>query len=333
MDSRGNLLVRLHKWANRQDENFVSETFAFLMQFLIDEEPGAAANLLRRLTDNFFDLQTAEARSVTVRTQIMTGGGTPDLAFRTQDRLAYVEVKVESPAAAGQLSKYQQLLVQSGVADTRLILLTRHVIDLPPDVLAAIRHVRWFQVADWLEEEHRRYTFKAVSSFLVQQFLELLGAKGMTMGQVSFELAGGVRALRNFMNMLEESAHVAGVKVQAKAYPSESGLFLDGKNYWLGINYDYPDLLTFQTWNRPVDPDKAAALGVGEVHEWNNKKGHGWGRDLDLTADGVFFYARPRAGQMQVLEAFIRESIELARKVELPGDSAVQPNDPAEEDS
>jgi hypothetical protein len=68
VDSQTNLLVRLHKWAHRQDENFLTETFAYVIQYLIEEEPQAAAGLLRSLTDGFLDLQPKEARAVTVRT-------------------------------------------------------------------------------------------------------------------------------------------------------------------------------------------------------------------------------------------------------------------------
>jgi hypothetical protein len=333
LDAQSNLFVRLHKWASRQDENFLTESFAFMLQYLIEEEPQAAAGLLQALTGGFLSLEPVEARAVTVRTQIVTGEGTPDLSLRLMDRLAFIEVKSESAASATQLDKYRKLLHDSGIARTRLLLLTRHVVDLLPEDLADVFCIRWYQVADWLEAERRRYTFKAVSAFLVEQFLGLLGTKGMTMGQVTWELTGGIRALRNFMNMLVEAAHVAGVKVQAKAYTSETGVFLDGHNYWLGINYDYPDRLLFQTWNRPVRPDAAQVLGVGDVHEWNNKKGHGWGRELDLTAEDVHFYARPRASQMQVLETFIRESMTMAHRVEIQvPDSAAHPDEHVDEE-
>jgi hypothetical protein len=333
MDSQNNLLVRLHKWAARQDENFLTESFAFLIQYLIEEEPQAAAGLLRRLTNGFFDLQAIEARTVRVQTQILTGEGTPDLSLQTLEQLAFVEVKVESEASVDQLSKYRRLLRESGVANTLLVLLTRHFADLDPTELSSVHCVRWYQVADWLEDERKRYTFKAVSAFLVEQFLGLLGVKGMTMGQVTWELAGGIRALRNFTNMLVEAAHVAGVRVQPKATTEESGVYLDGRNYWVGVLYDEPDVLVFLTWNRSVNPEAAAALGVGEVSEWSDKKGHSWRRELNLSAEDVHFYARPRASQMQVLEAFIRDSIEMARRVELPSAAFEHPNDPLSEDA
>src|SRR5947209_10065165 len=161
VDPQSNLLVRLHKWAHRQDENFLTESFAYVLQYLIEEEPQAASGLFRSLTDGFLNLQPVEVRAVTVRTQIVTGEGTPDLALRSADRLAFIEVKSESAASSAQLEKYRKLLDESGVLHTRLVLLTRHLVDLDPANLVGVHCVRWYQVADWLEAERVQYTFKA----------------------------------------------------------------------------------------------------------------------------------------------------------------------------
>ncbi len=64
-----NLLVRLHKWARRQDENFLTETFAHLLLHLLWEEPEAAVNLLQVVTAGFLVIPVRESRAVEVRTQ------------------------------------------------------------------------------------------------------------------------------------------------------------------------------------------------------------------------------------------------------------------------
>lgn len=96
-----NLLLRLHKWAWRQDENFLTEAFAHLLQHLLSHEPEAAVGLLHSLTRGFLDLCPAEARSVEVRTQVFTAEGTPDLQLRTSKQTALLEVKCESDADPG----------------------------------------------------------------------------------------------------------------------------------------------------------------------------------------------------------------------------------------
>ena len=48
---QNNLLVRLHKWAFRQDENFLTETFAYVLEYLCEHEPEAASDIIFRLTN------------------------------------------------------------------------------------------------------------------------------------------------------------------------------------------------------------------------------------------------------------------------------------------
>src|SRR5213082_1993494 len=99
---RNNLLLLLHKWARRQDENFLTEAFAHLLQHLLDEEPEAAVGFLESLTGGFLRVKAAEARHVALRTQIILSEGRPDLEIRTIEQLVYVEVKSESAADPAQ---------------------------------------------------------------------------------------------------------------------------------------------------------------------------------------------------------------------------------------
>src|SRR5262245_36546762 len=113
-----NLLARLHKWAHRQDENFITEAFAHLLQHLLAEEPEAAIRILEAITGGFFRLTIQEARLVNIRTQIVLSEGTPDLEIRTLSQLAFLECKSESPADPEQLGRYRRLLAESGMAST-----------------------------------------------------------------------------------------------------------------------------------------------------------------------------------------------------------------------
>jgi hypothetical protein len=121
-----NLLVRLHKWAERQDENFLTEAFAYLLQHLLDQEPEAAVGLLAALTDGFFQLRAEEARLVEVCPHRAKDTGTPDLEVRTAQQLALFEVKAGSEPNLAQLRRYRGVLRDSGCPSTRLILLTRY---------------------------------------------------------------------------------------------------------------------------------------------------------------------------------------------------------------
>lgn len=74
-----------------------------------------------------------------------------------------------------------------------------------------------------------------------------------------------------------------------------------------------PELLTFETFNAPVDPARWDG-GTGRIYErysaWR------WGRDLDLLDPGVDFFAVSRQKQVEILVDFLRESLAIARTLE-----------------
>ncbi len=161
--AENNLLLRLHKWSWRQDENFLTEAFAHLLQHLLIHEPEAAVRVLKELTNGFPTLEAGEARSVEVRTQVFSAEGTPDLQLRTLNQVALLEVKSESDVNPEQLKRYRELLRRSGVPST-LILLTRYPVTPADPREHADFNVRWYQVAEWLERERNSYTFEAVGT-------------------------------------------------------------------------------------------------------------------------------------------------------------------------
>ena len=88
-----NLFHRLHKWAARQDENFLTETLAVVLEQLLVLAPDVGVKLVSKLTGGFIDRPPDEASVIVVRTQVEAGSGRPDLEFRTLNRVAWVEVQ------------------------------------------------------------------------------------------------------------------------------------------------------------------------------------------------------------------------------------------------
>src|SRR5262249_597515 len=98
-----NIFARLHKWATRQDENFLTESLAVLLEQLLILAPEVGTQLIRRLTDGFIDVPPGNASTIEIQTQVETAEGKPDLEIRTPFRLVWIEVKAESPLRSGQL--------------------------------------------------------------------------------------------------------------------------------------------------------------------------------------------------------------------------------------
>lgn len=326
-----NLFQRLHKWASRQDENFLTESLAVALEQLLVLAPAVGVRLVARLTGGFIDLPSEDANAIKIRTQVEAGSGRPDLVIRSPHRLVWVEVKAESEVRAGQLNRYRELLDSYGIEQTRLVLLTRYPVDFQPGDVLLNPGIRWHQVADWLENEFlMAESADKVACFLGRQFLDFLRARSMTLNQVGKYMPEGLRALSNFVNMLVEAAAACEVSVKKVPGWDSFGLYLDGKKYWFGVNFSEPENLYFNTCCR-IDPEAAAKLGSGIVAEESWIPGRSrWMRWVELDSEPVHFFSRSKVSQMQWLEEFLRDCLANARSIETPDQPPI-PEEPEDE--
>jgi hypothetical protein len=326
-----NLFHRLHKWAHRQDENFLTESLAVVLEHLLALAPAVGTRLIAKLTSGFIDVQPEDASVIELQTQVEVVAGRPDLEIRVPHKLAWIEVKAESELRKGQLEGYRVLLAQAGVAQTQLGLLTRYPEAFDPgDELPDVQ-LRWFEVADWFEDELPA-TDEAgeVAGFLVRQFLSFLETRSMTLAQVGRDMPDGLRAMSNLMNMLFEAAMSCKVPVKKSPGWEYLGVYLDGKKYWVGVRFAEPEKLWFSTCCR-INPESAAKLGVGEMSKESWIPGqHQWNLGAELDSEEIHFYSRSKVSQMQWLESFLRDCLEKARSIETPDQSPI-PDEPEED--
>lgn len=315
--SANNLFLRLHKWAIREDENFLTESLAVVLEQLLVLAPAVGTRLVSRITGGFIDRPADESSAIEVRTQIETGSGRPDLEIRTPNRIVWLEVKAESELRVGQLEGYRILLADQGIAETRLILLTRYRESYTTDAARPDSEFRWFEVADWFASEQSAAASAGdVAGFLVRQFLDFLEARRMTLAQVGKFMPEGLLALSNLMNMLVEAATTCNVVAKRTWTKEYIGLNLTGA-YWIGIDFSEPDNLIFSTWAR-IDSEAATRLGIGEVFQQRDAPGgYRWRRKLELDSETVHFYSRSKVGQMECLEGFLEECLAQARSIEV----------------
>jgi hypothetical protein len=181
-----NLLLRLQKWAARQEENFTTEAFAHLLEHLLTCEPRAGVHVLKCLTGDVIDLAPDEAAKVEVNLQATTAEGRPDICIRSPGRLVYVEVKVDLGPGDLQIDRYLSLLRGRDPDKSGVILLTRHLVVFGPGEARPRKAFRWHHVAEWLEDGlGQGMVAGEVSAYLTEQFLGYLRGKNMTVEQVT----------------------------------------------------------------------------------------------------------------------------------------------------
>jgi|GEM_PF-743519 len=313
-----NLLAALHKWAWRQDENFVSEAFAHLLRHLRDNEPHDFVELLSYLTDGRLKVVEGEAGFVEITTQVAKDEGRPDLQVGTLDHLVYVEVKVESGLGWKQLIRYRDALNNERVLNKTLVLLSRY--DVSPDDSMGKPDVsrRWYRVADMLRGMLGPTAWReSLSGFFVRQFVDFLEARGMTMEKVTWELKNGVKAVWNLMGMVNEALLSQNAKPSSSIGKDFAGYGVNERAAWVGVTWEEPEQLAFHTWEYPTLENGAEAIGYGEVrpYKWSNSK-FAWYNILDLASEDVHFFARSRESQMQCIEEFVKKGLEGVAKLE-----------------
>jgi len=106
-----------------------------------------------------------------------------------------------------------------------------------------------------------------VINFLVNDFLDFLRGKEMSMERVSWEYIKGVSALQNYMNML-------GIAI-GEALPNEGvrrssgwtwqGFSFNESDLWVGIRFRNPLILSFEN-NGGNDPTFKKDLNLEDIH-------------------------------------------------------------------
>ncbi len=313
-----NVFLRLHKWAKGQDENFLTESLAVVLERLLDLAPVIGKSVLFQLTDGLIGLPSEDAETIEINTQVEEELGRIDLDIRAPRKRVWVEVKVEFGIGLGQLEKYLVMLGEKKGEKNRLVLLTQYFEDVS-STCPKVCTVRWFQFADWLEREILSMKEAAEGArFLMQQFFDFLGSKGMTLVQVGKSMPEGVRALSNLMNLLLIVAEDCGESPKRAPGWGFMGIILDERKYIVSVEFTDPEMLWFGT-RCVIDHERALNLvkqREGDLEEVNWVPGrYRWWKGLNLASEDVHFFDRPKDSQRQRLKEFLQDCLRLARSI------------------
>ena len=279
-----NIFSALSRYAYRQQENFLTESLAYLLEMLQERDGDAFGQLANLLAGQELAIDHAKAR---VSTQESTEVGRPDLVLAQEpDFLIFIEIKHDSPLGSEQLERYYDELSKRQEKVRQLVLLTRskHA-HLDTNLASENYHrVYWYQISELLKTLD---VADETASYLVDAMQEFLRQKGMSMDKVEEAYALGVPALRNLVRMTGVALSEAFPDAQTRNTSGWDwiGYYFGGKS-WVGIWYREP--LTF-------------------VVEKESDERSVPSRSLDLAAAGFFDLAA--GDQLELLIEFIQTSV------------------------
>ena len=301
MSQNNNLLLKLHRYSHRQDENFITESFVHLLIHLIEYEPTVGINLLNKLSSNKIRWSKEEANKISIQTQIKTDEGIPDIEIQSidKDKLMYIEVKVESDFSHNQIKRYKNILKKSDCAKTHLTVLTRYPYTESSESEMPNSSFRWYHVVDWLDKLVEDID-NDVSHFIINQFVNFLKMKGIAMEKVSWELVNGLKSFNNLIDMIGKAITTNKYKIDQRHGSRDwHGYYIDSRRYTVGVYF--ADLHFIQ-----IDcqlKTKKTNCKFGDIDgEWCNY--------LDLESGDVHFFALSKESQLKCLVKFIKESVE-----------------------
>jgi hypothetical protein len=258
----------LSAYGSTEEENYLTESFAFLLRTLIDRIPEDGIRILNHISAKLPYHLITNPQTIFINTQVSIdqGQGRIDLEIReADDTLVYIEIKHDSPLSPGQLEFYLKNLQASKQTNNKLVLLTRsRSSQLETTLKASDYHqVCWYEIYNWLT---RIRTTDGVSKYLIDNFLEFLEYKNMNLKKVTWEYEQGLQSMLNLSNMLEAAAKEVSPlsTIKRTAGWSWRGIYFN-QAFFFGFRYEHPMKIVYEN-NTGSNPTEKAELDLEMVH-------------------------------------------------------------------
>lgn len=255
--------------------------------------------------DNEFTFSVDENISVT--TQETTEQGRPDIRISTPDKLIYIEVKHESPLGHQQISRYRKALESSVASIKRVVLLTRYAIDIAAQEEKPYKHIRWFEVYNWLRQAD---VDDPIAVYLIDSFNTFLEVKQMSLQKISWEYINGVPAFNNLVNMLEVAIQGVKIPIYGKSPGRDyRGFWLENKEYIAVIYYNNHLIITFEIidkrkYNKELLDEPTYELREGKERLW-----------FRLDLEKCHFFSLDKDEQLEELIRFVKAAYTEAQQM------------------
>ena len=306
-----NIFSALAKYNSAIDENYLTEAFVFVINSLLQKERTIGLEILTRLCveNNEFSFDMDEV--ISVSTQETTEQGRPDIKVSSPDKLIYIEVKHDSPLGYKQLERYKRALEPSMANIKHVVLLTRFAVDFEECEERPYKHIRWYEVYNWLSNARTRVK-DPICVYLIDSFNSFLEVKQMSLQKVSWEYINGVPALINLVNMIEVAIQGASLRVHVKSAGWDfKGFYVESKEFWCGVYYDNPLVVTFELIDKKNYKKELVDEPSYEIREGKERL---WFR---LPLEKIHFFSLTKDEQLEEITKFVKTAYTEAQQMRI----------------
>jgi hypothetical protein len=290
IDTGKDIFSALGKYNSAVNENYLTEAFVFLLNFLLENERSLCLEILRSLCVNDKEYHFTEDEALVICTQTSTEQGRPDIKISSLDKLIYIEIKHDSGLGHKQIERYKKALSISNAPIKKVILLTRFPIDFNTHQEKPYKHIRWFEIANWISQLNYK---NLITEYLIKSFLTFLEGKNMTVQKISWEYINGFSAFKNLVNMLTVAAEATSLKLLKSAGWGHTGVYIENSKVFCGIYHDKPLSIIIEAYGKKNKVIYSASLSL----------------------EDVYFFSLSKDEQLDKITEFIKEKYKKAKKV------------------
>ena len=310
-----NIFSALAKYSSKEGENYLTEAFVFLLTHLLEKERNTVVKILGRLCVKDEGFCFDPEQIIIISTQKTTEEGRPDIEILAPNTRIYIEVKYDAPLGYRQIERYRKALEAYSEKNKLIVLLTRFAIELEggaePD-----KHVRWFEVYNWLAEAEVE---DPVSEYLVRGFMDFMEEKQMSIQKVGWEYINGVPALINLMNMIQVAMESLSLPIYQKTAGWDwKGFYILDGDHFCGIYYERPLTVVFEIQHKGKYDSEVLAEPRYPAEE--TQRAILFLLDLEST----HFFSLNKDEQLELITTFLRASLDDAQEARIGEIEATQ---------
>jgi hypothetical protein len=301
-----NLFSNLYRWAHRQHENFVTESFMFILQRLLDEHAALGNALIKFLCFNAGDPDDLSGQKWELTLQKSDKEGRPDIRIESERYYFLIEVKKRSGLRKDQLEDYRLILNKSAKPVKKLVLLTESPVEIGEHAENPDIDRRWHSVAEWMREHQ---STDLIANYLIKQFIRFLEQQRMSLQPVSTEYVRGVESFVRLVKMLEKAIEDCGLGLLRSPGADRFGYYLKKpfrKAFMLYLLYEHPTALIFRFADAKENKERFTAQlnakysGRVALFQYN------------LVGQTPDFFALSAEAQLKHITNFIKDSYQKA---------------------